>query len=102
VYGDFRRWRPAGDIITWNDVLFPYDPALNDGRELSDTQVARAPGATQHIEESYSCDSNGAVVVRISNLSSGYQREYRLGRWTVQERRMVPGRKTKPGRRRPA
>jgi molecular chaperone DnaK (HSP70) len=90
--------RPAGDIITWGEILFPFDPALRDVPDLCQTEVARTPTADQQIEENYSCDSNGAVVVRITNLSSGYHREYRLGRWNVLERRVVPGRS--PRRRR--
>jgi molecular chaperone DnaK (HSP70) len=87
--------RPAGDIVTWGDILFPFDPALRDVPNLSDTQVARTLTADQEIEESYSCDSNGAVVVRITNLSSGYHREYRLDRWNLLDRRVVPGRSAK-------
>ena len=87
--------RPAGDIVAWGDILFPFDPALRDAPSLSDSQVARSLAGDQEIEESYSCDSNGAVVVRISNLSQDYHREYRLGRWNVLDRRVVPGRPTK-------
>jgi hypothetical protein len=57
--------------------------------------VARTLAGDQEIEESYSCDSNGGVVVRITNLSEDYHREYRLGRWSVLDRRVVPGRPTK-------
>ena len=87
--------RPAGDIVAWGDILFPFDPALRDAPSLSDSQVARTLAGDQEIEESYSCDSNGAVVVRISNLSQDYHREYRLGRWNVLDRRVVPGRLAK-------
>ncbi|HXX23217.1 MAG TPA: Hsp70 family protein, partial [Terriglobia bacterium] len=83
--------RPAGDIITWGDILFPYDPALREAFDLSDAQVARTSAASSEIEESYSCDSEGAVVVRITNLTHGYYREYQLGRWKVLGRRLVPG-----------
>jgi molecular chaperone DnaK (HSP70) len=87
--------RPAGDITTWGDILFPFDPALREASELNDAQVTRTLDGDQEIEESYSCDSTGAVAVRITNLSSGYQREYRLGRWNVLDRRVVPGRSPK-------
>jgi len=89
---------PAGDIVTWGDILFPFDPALRDVFDLSDAQVARTSAPGPEIEESYSCDSDGAVVVRVTNLTHGYQREYRLGRWNVLGRRLVPGRS--PRRRR--
>jgi molecular chaperone DnaK (HSP70) len=84
--------RPAGDIITWGNILFPFDPALRDAFDLSDAQVARTSAASPEIEESYSCDSEGAVVVRISNLTHGYQREYRLGRCSVPGGHVIPGR----------
>jgi molecular chaperone DnaK (HSP70) len=90
--------RPAGDIVTWCQILFPFDPALGTVSDLRSTQVARTATAGQEIKETYTCDSNGAVVVRISNLTSGYQREYRLGRWDVLHPRIVPGRS--PRRRR--
>jgi molecular chaperone DnaK (HSP70) len=93
---------PAGDIMAWGDILFPFDPALRDLPELSGVPVARTPFAAQNIEEHYSCDSNGAVVVRITNLSSGYQREYRLGRWDVLHPRVVPGRSPRRRRARPS
>jgi molecular chaperone DnaK (HSP70) len=90
--------RPAGDIITWGDILFPFDPALRDAFDLSDAQVARTSAAGPEIEESYTCDSEGAVVVRITNLTHGYHREYRLGRWNIPAGHIVPGRS--PRRRR--
>jgi hypothetical protein len=91
--------RPAGDIVTWGEILFPFDPALRDVPDLHDTEVTRTLGAEQEIEETFSCDSNGAVVARITNLSSGYHREYRLGHWSVPDHRVVLGR---PARRRRA
>jgi molecular chaperone DnaK (HSP70) len=91
--------RPAGDIVTWGEILFPFDPALRDVPDLRDTEVTRTLDADQKIEETFSCDSNGAVVARITNLSSGYHREYRLGHWSVPDHRVVLGR---PARRRRA
>ena len=87
--------RPAGDFITWGEVLFPFDPALREVANLGAIPVARTPENDQEIEESYSCDSNGTVAVRISNLSSGYHRDFRLSRSPTLERRLVPGRSTK-------
>jgi hypothetical protein len=37
--------------------------------------------AQQHIEETYSSDASGTVTVTIANLTSGYRRQYQLGRW---------------------
>jgi len=87
--------RPAGDLVTWGEILFPFDPALRDVPDLSEIPVTRTPESDQEIEESYSCDSNGTVEVRITNLSSRYHREYRLSRSAMLERRVVPGRSSK-------
>jgi hypothetical protein len=78
--------------MTWGNILFPFDPALRDAFDLSDAQVARTSTASAEVEERYSCDSEGGVVVRITNLTHGYHREYRLGRWNTPGGRVVPGR----------
>lgn len=52
----------------------------------------------QEVEESYTVDSGGAVTVTISNLSAGYQRSYRLGRWSVPAEPLVPGKKKRARR----
>ena len=72
--------QPAGDVTVWDDIRFPFDPAvreLNGGVPIEYSAAARS----QQIEEKYSSDANGAVAVTISNTTAGYQREYRLGRW---------------------
>jgi len=87
---------PAGNISSWDEIRFPFDPALRDVPDLSELPVTHLPEAVdQEIEESYSCDSNGSVVARITNLSGGYHREYRLGRWKPLDRRVTPARKAK-------
>ncbi len=72
--------QPAGDVTVWDDIRFPFDPAvveLNGGVPIQYSDAAQL----QEIEEKYSSDANGAVAVTISNMTAGYQREYRLGRW---------------------
>ena len=72
--------QPAGDVTVWDDIRFPFDPAvreLNGGVPIEHSDTAQS----QQIEEKYSSDANGAVAVTISNMTAGYQREYRLGRW---------------------
>lgn len=74
--------RPAGDIAVWDEVRFPFDPALQEAGGLESAAVTRAPGVEgQQVEERYVLTPAGAVEVRISNLTSGYSRTYRLGRW---------------------
>lgn len=89
--GDFRYLeasqvadgQPSGDITVWDEILFPFDPALADVRTLEATPVSHSDrAAIQHIEEQYACDAAGVVTVTIRNLTSHYGREYKLGRWS--------------------
>jgi molecular chaperone DnaK (HSP70) len=87
--GDFRYLecshlsddgQPTGDVTVWDEIRFPFDPALQ--QELNGEAVRHSEAARdQLIEERYSCDAGGTVTVDIANLTSGYERQYRLGRW---------------------
>ena len=93
--------RPAGDITVWDDIRFAFDPALRDHTDLSPVPVSHLDqGAGRQVEESYSCDAGGTLKVTIADLSEGYRRGYRLGKWTSGETRIVPGRKRKGSSRR--
>ena len=92
---------PAGDITVWDDIRFPFDPALRNNSDLSGVPVAHVDqGLQRQAEESYSCDAGGTVKVTIANLSEGYSRSYRLGCWASGDTRIVPGRKRKGSPRR--
>lgn len=90
--GDFRYLeashvaedaQPSGDITVWDEILFPFDPALADTRSFDTVPVEHSwPASHQEIEEHYSCDAAGVVTVAIRNLTSHYGREFRLGRWS--------------------
>jgi hypothetical protein len=90
--GDFRYLeasnvgddgQPSGDITVWDEILFPFDPALADTGQLETQPVGRSDrAAIQQIEEQYACDAAGVVTVTIRNLTSHYGREYKLGRWS--------------------
>jgi molecular chaperone DnaK (HSP70) len=90
--GDFRYLeashvaedaQPSGDITVWDEILFPFDPALADARSFDTVTVEHSwPASHQEIEEHYSCDAAGVVTVAIRNLTSHYGREFRLGRWS--------------------
>ncbi len=90
--GDFRYLeashvaddaQPSGDITVWDEILFPFDPALADTRSFDAVPVEHSwPASHQEIEEHYSCDAAGVVTVAIRNLTSHYGREFRLGRWS--------------------
>jgi molecular chaperone DnaK (HSP70) len=83
--------QPSADVTVWDEIRFPFDPRIQDAAnaEVAHSWTAR----TQHIEEVYTCDASGTVAVRIANLTSGYQKEYRLGRWASKEATIVPGRR---------
>jgi molecular chaperone DnaK len=75
--------QPSGDLTVWDEILFPFDPALTESLNLDSAPVERsAAAAIQQIEEKYSCDSTGRVTVSIRNASSHYSREYPLSRWS--------------------
>jgi actin-like ATPase involved in cell morphogenesis len=74
---------PDGEITIWDRICFPFDPALASRHNLESEQVLHCPEAPrQSMEELYQCDSSGAIAVTISNLTAGYSRTYRLGRWS--------------------
>ena len=71
---------------------------LSDQADLSALPVAHlSNGSLPQAEERYTCDGGGTLTVGISNLTAGYDRQYRLGRWAAPEKPVVPAR---PGRRR--
>jgi hypothetical protein len=78
---------PTGDVTAWDEIRFPFDPALAGADDLGARAVEHCHAAErQTIEEKYTADSSGAVLVEISNLTAGYHRSYRLGRWASQPR----------------
>ena len=69
--------------MVWDDIRFPFDPALRDNPDLSLVPVSKSSTvSSQSVEEEYTCDSSGMVKVTITNQSAGYRREYSLGRWS--------------------
>jgi molecular chaperone DnaK (HSP70) len=79
---------PTGEVTLWDEIRFPFEPALQETSELAHTTVCFSQTAsTQHIEELYECDAGGAISVTIANHSSGYSRAFRLGRWSQQDSR---------------
>ena len=94
--------QPAGDLTVWDDIRFPFEPALQGRGDLSAVPVSHLNGSTPpEIEEGYACDSSGTVMVTIANLTAGYDRHYRLGRWATPEAPIVPGRAVKRRKRAP-
>ncbi len=94
--------QPSGDITIWDEIRFPFDPTLSTLSEEKDLEavpvVHSAPGC--QVEERYACDASGAVSVTITNVTAGYSRTFRVGRWAAKEASIVPGRKKKSAARR--
>jgi molecular chaperone DnaK (HSP70) len=87
---------PTGDITVWDEILFPFDPALQGEPDLQSIPVQYLGDTEeQQIEERYSCNASGAVEVQIGNKTSGYIRTYRLGRWSTKTEPVTPGRRKK-------
>jgi molecular chaperone DnaK (HSP70) len=75
--------QPSGDLTLWDDIQFPFDPALRGADDLALVDVScHGEGAGCEVEEEYSCDSSGIVKVAIRDRSAAYRREYTLGRWS--------------------
>jgi hypothetical protein len=102
-YLECSQWhpdgQPGGDIAVWDEILFPFDPALSETHDLSSVSVSHAQDAPhQRIEERYSCDSGGSISVEILNQTSGYSRRYSLGRWAGKSAPIIPGKKKRAAR----
>jgi molecular chaperone DnaK (HSP70) len=72
--------QPVGEITNWEQIQFPFDPALWGRSDLAREPVrplAMPNGLTVH--EEYSCDSNGKLRVRISQSPTGHECEYQIG-----------------------
>jgi molecular chaperone DnaK (HSP70) len=80
--------QPRGDVTVWDEVQFPFDPALRDADSAPVEPSAAAQ--SQEIEEKYSIDASGTVTITITNLSAGYQRTYSLGRWAAKDAPISP------------
>jgi molecular chaperone DnaK (HSP70) len=85
---------PRGDLTAWDEILFPFEPTLSGQTDLSRTSIEHSGAvSSEQIEECYSADAGGSVVVTIRNLTSGYSREYRLGRWASRATAAIPARR---------
>lgn len=77
-YGDVDDCgQPRGDIMPFAEVVFPFDPGLQDRRDLIDVPVVRRDQGPL-IQETYTIDQHGIVQVRLADLDTGYERSYRL------------------------
>ena len=73
--------RPAIGVRAWSDVFFPYDPSIPIEQRLSSGDItAREDLADQDVCETYSCDSDGVITVRLSRQGDGQTRAYEIFR----------------------
>ena len=80
--------QPCGDVTIWDEIQFPFDPAL---RDTEGVEVTRSQEASSHeIAETHSIDASGTVTITIANLTANYSRVYRLGRWASKDAPIAP------------
>ncbi len=73
---------PTGEVTSWDEIYFPFDPSLRDSTVLAQQPVAYSGNAlAEQIEERYTCDATGSMTVEIANVTSDYSRTFRLGHW---------------------
>ncbi len=90
--------RPVGEITDWDDIRFPFDPGLQNRPDLAAVPVRRTPTTADFaVEETYTCDSSGNLAVAISNKSTGYEKSFRLGRWSEKQPKILFSRPAKRG-----
>jgi len=71
---------PQDDIVISQEVYFPYDPELEEHKDLARVSVEKRPDlARQEVRETYSYDTHGMVRVEIENRTGGYRRVFILG-----------------------
>ncbi len=76
--------QPTGDLTLWDEIQFPFDPALRGTEDLTlvDVEPQGAEGTGPEVEEEYLCYASGVVKVTICDRLAAYRREYTLGRWS--------------------
>jgi molecular chaperone DnaK (HSP70) len=70
--------QPQGDIAPWDEILFPFDPALQSDDGLKQTAITRGQRYGNVVEEVYSCDSNGIIEVEIADDANNFSQRYKL------------------------
>ncbi len=77
--GRLEEGRPEGNLAAWDELLFPFDPALR-AAELAAVPVCRLDDGGPLVEEVYRCAADGTVEASLRVLSDGFERTTRLGR----------------------
>jgi len=71
--------RPDGDVMPFDPVYFPFDPALYDRPDLGRHAVGRWTDGPD-VEERYEIAPCGAVQVTLTTQPAGFRRTFRLER----------------------
>ena len=71
--------RPDGDVMPYDPVLFPFDPALRDREDLGLQPIGRWSDGPD-VEERYVIAHSGAVEVTLTTQPAGFKRTFRLER----------------------
>lgn len=66
--------QPRGELTPYGEVIFAFDPALQQVSDLSSLAVARRDGGPR-IRETYRIDDDGIVSATITDLSTGHRIE---------------------------
>jgi molecular chaperone DnaK (HSP70) len=73
--------RPTAGVRAWSDVLFPYDPTIPIDRKVAPADIGdRKDLADDRICETYTCDSDGVITVRVDRSRDGQSRLYEIFR----------------------
>jgi molecular chaperone DnaK (HSP70) len=72
--------RPEGNLALWDEVLFPFDPALRGKPDLKRVPVQRLSGIGPQVEETVLCESDGELSVSLRVLDDGYTNTVRISR----------------------
>jgi molecular chaperone DnaK (HSP70) len=76
-----EQGRPEKAVRAWSDVLFPYDPAIALESSLTSTAIrARDDLVDTTVRETYACDRDGVITVRITRESDGASGCYEIFR----------------------
>jgi hypothetical protein len=75
-----RDGHPDGDVVPWDGIWFPFDPALRERADLHGIPVARLAGDGPEIEERYECSSSGLFRATLTCLEDGWSRSFQIAR----------------------
>jgi molecular chaperone DnaK (HSP70) len=71
---------PAAGIRPWSEILFPYDPALALAQALQRTDIESRYDITTETSETYCCDSDGIITVRLTRGGDNQSRTFEVSK----------------------